>query len=212
MRDIIIIGGGGHAKVVASLLIKHENLNPIGYIDIVNKGPLLGLPYLGTDNLLPQYISETKIKYGVLGIGLIKNFESRMLTIERTIASGLQLIPIVSPRSIVNEDVSVGDGTVIMDGVIIQPGCVFGKYSILNTGAIVDHDCNIGNMVHIATGAKISGDVSVGSQVLIGAGTTLIHGIRITGNVIIGAGATVIKNIDSPGIYVGTPARQIQRF
>lgn len=212
MRNTIIIGGGGHAKVVASLLKKHKKLNPIGYLDIMDRGVLNGLPYMGSDDGLPNIISEHKLKYGALGIGLMQNFETRLLTIERIKASGLLLIPIVSPQAIVSDDVRLGDGSVIMDGAIIQPGSVFGDYSILNTGAIVDHDCSVGNMVHIAIGAKISGGVSIGNDVFIGAGSTLIQGVQISANVVIGAGTTVIYNINSPGMYVGTPARRIQRF
>lgn len=207
MKDIIIIGGGGHAKVIASVLKKHSEWNPIGYTELENKGPLLGLPFLGNDYIIKSLMVERNLQYGVIGIGQIKNIYLRKKIIHSIETLGIILPPIVSEHAIVNENVKINKGTVIMDGVILQPSVQIGEYSIINTGASIDHDCQVGDYVHIAPGVILSGDVVVGSNVLIGTGARVIQGIRITDDVIIAAGSAVLGYIVKSGTYAGVPAR-----
>jgi len=211
MKDIIIIGGGGHAKVLASVLKKHSEWNPIGYTDPKDSGPLLGLPYLGNDSIIKLLILEKNLQYAVIGIGQIKNIESRKRIIQSFESTGLTLPTIISEYAIINEDVHIAKGSVIMDGVIIQPGVRIGKYSIVNTGATIDHDCQIGDYVHIAPGVNLSGDVIVGNNVLIGTGARVVQGIHINSDVIIGAGSVVVKSILRSGTYIGVPARILSK-
>jgi len=211
VKDVLIIGGGGHAKVLASLLKKHSEWNPIGYTELDDKGTLLGLPYIGNDEIITSLIAEKNLKYGVIGIGQIKNIDLRKRIIQSIEAMGLILPPIISERAIINEDVQIGHGTVIMDGVILQPGVRIGRYSIVNTGATIDHDCEIADFVHIAPGVNLSGDVVVGNNVLIGTGAKVIQGIRIVDDVIIAAGSAVSGYIVRPGTYVGVPARILNK-
>jgi sugar O-acyltransferase (sialic acid O-acetyltransferase NeuD family) len=207
MNDILIIGGGGHAKVVAALLKKHDDWNPIGYTDRTDNGPLLSLPYLGIDEVITSLYSRKGLKYAATGIGSIGSTEHRAEVIQKVKAMGLSFPTLSSPQVIVNEDVRVGDGSIIMDGAVIQPGVRIGNHSILNTGAIVDHDCTIGDHVHLAPGVTLSGEVGLGNHILVGTGASILQGLKITDHVIIGAGATVISNIESSGTYVGVPAK-----
>jgi len=210
LKDIIIIGGGGHAKVIAAMLKKDPKWNPIGYTEMDDKGELLGLPYLGNDIIITSLIKEYKLSYGVIGIGQLRNIVSRKELITSIEETDLSLPPIISKHAIINEDVRIGDGTVVMDGVIIQPGVRIGKYSIINTGATIDHDCEIGDFVHIAPGVNVSGGIFVGDNVLIGVGTKIIEGIHIIGDVIIAAGSVVKKDILRAGTYAGVPARMLK--
>ena len=210
MKDILIIGGGGHAKVIASVLKKHSEWNPIGYTDVNDLGPLLGLPYLGTDQMISTLRKEHNLQFGAIGIGQLKNFDIRKNIIQSIENYGLTLPPILSENAIINENANIGPGTVIMDGVVVQPEVRIGKYSIVNTGATIDHDCEIGDFVHIAPGVNISGNVVIGNCVLVGVGACIIQGVKIVSEVIIGAGAVVTGNIGELGTYVGVPARIFQ--
>ena len=210
MNKIVIIGGGGHAKVVASLLKKHQKWTPIGYLDIVSRGPLLGLPYLGTDADLTDLMVKHEFQFAAIGIGQISSTQARRRIVHKIKNTGIKTPPIVSPFAIVNEEVTIGRGTVVMDGAILQSGVTIGAFSIINTAASVDHDCQVGANVHLAPGVHISGNVEIGDGVLIGIGARIIEGLKITGDSIIGAGATVLKNITSPGTYIGTPATKLK--
>ena len=212
MEKIVIIGGGGHAKVIASLLKKHPDWNPIGYLDIIDNGYLLDLPYLGIDEVLPQLIENQKVFNAVIGIGQTKNAETRMRIAQSMKNSGIRFPPIISKSSLVDGDVTIGDGTVIMNGAIIQPGSRIGNHSIVNTGATIDHDCYIGDFVHIAPGVNLSGAVHVGNNVLVGIGACVIQRTHIADNVIIAAGSVVIRSILKTGTYAGIPAKILQHI
>jgi len=183
MNDILIVGGGGHAKVLATLLKKHEDWNPIGYTDPEDNGPLLGLPYLGTDKVILSLISDKALKHVAIGIGLVDPTEHRAGVIRKIQAMRLSLPSICSPNATINEDVEIGEGSIVMDGAVIQPSVKIGCYSIINTGAIVDHDCTIGDHVHIAPGVTLSGNVNLGDNILVGTAASILHGIKITGHI-----------------------------
>jgi sugar O-acyltransferase (sialic acid O-acetyltransferase NeuD family) len=203
----MIIGGGGHAKVVATLLKKHGDWNPIGYTDTTNHGPLLGLPYLGTDDIIPELMRSHRMKNAVLGLGMVDLSKHRAEVIRKIKNFGLILPAIFSPQSIINESTVVGEGSLIMDGAILQPGVHIGCYSIINTGVVLDHDCTIGDQVHIAPGVSLSGGVKLGDNVLVGTGASIVQGLIVSDNVLVGAGAVVASDIQMPGTYVGVPAK-----
>lgn len=125
---------------------------------------------------------------------------------------GFVLPGIISPNTIINEDVSIGNGTMVMYGVTINSGSSIGEYSIVNTNASIDHDCSIGDFTHIAPGVTLSGEVKVGNDVLIGTGANVIHQINIPDNTIISAGSTELKSISKNGIDRGNPASLIKEI
>jgi len=209
-NKIIVIGGGGHAKVLISILIKLKKYNIIGYTDNENKGPILGVKYIGTDKVLNDYCKNLKVKNAVLGLGQIKSSQHRKITSRKIKSKGYNFPCIISPDAIINENVDIGQGTVIMDGVVLNSGTKLGKFCIINTNSSIDHDCIIGNHTHIAPGVTISGKVNIGNNVLIGTGANIIQQKNIVDDVTIGAGATIIRDIDIAGIYIGVPAKRLE--
>lgn len=120
----MIIGNGGHAKVIREFYEGEAVIIAIG------------------DNLIRKQESSRYKNFGYA----------------------------VHPKAVIARDVVFGEGTVIMAGVVIQPGVRIGKHVILNTGCTVDHDCEIGDFVHIAPGAHLCGNVKVGEGALVGVG------------------------------------------
>jgi UDP-perosamine 4-acetyltransferase len=208
MDKIVVVGGGGHGKVVISIIQKIDDYEIVGYTDVENKGEILGIKYLGNDKILEELFLNKNIKNAAIGIGQIKNVEARKDTIEKLTEIGFEFPVIISPDATINEDVKIGNGTVVMDGVVINTGTEIGKFCIINTNSAVDHDCNIGDYVHIAPGVTISGGVKIGNNTFIGAGTTIIQYKEIGENIIIGAGSVVVKDLIDSGTYFGVPARK----
>lgn len=210
-EKIIIIGGGGHAKVIISILSKTNNFEIIGYTELEDKGQILNVPYLGVDVVLSRFKSEGVSKVA-LGVGQIKStvIRKKLVTFAKNL--GFSFPVIISPDSIVNQEVRIGEGTVVMDGAIVNSGSIIGDYSIINTKASVDHDCRIGSFTHIAPGVTLSGDVSVGDEVLLGTASSVIQGIHIPDRSIVAAGSSVQKPIKETGIYRGVPARLIRKL
>ena len=203
-KGIIVIGGGGHAKVIISILKKNKEYQIVGFTDVEEKEPILGVPYLGDDNSIVEYYDKGVFNLAI-GIGQIKDTLPREKIVNKLLSKGFFFPPIISRNSIVNENVSVGNGTVIMDGVIINSGTKIGEYSIVNTNASIDHDCFIGNFTHIAPGVTLSGDVRIGNNVLVGTGANIIQCISVTDNALVSAGSSVQEDIKRPGIYRGVP-------
>jgi UDP-perosamine 4-acetyltransferase len=212
MSKIVVIGGGGHAKVIISILNRIDEYQVAGYTDLVDKSEILGAPYLGDDAVLEEAIGDFRPCAAVIGFGILglSDIEKRSAVATKLKALGYSLPAIVAPGAIVSVDVEIGDGTVIFDGAVVNAGSILGRYAIVNTSSSVDHDCALGDSVHIAPGATLGGGVRVGDNSFVGAGATVINGIHIAANCVIGAGAVVIRDCRENGKYLGVPARLVE--
>jgi len=210
MKRILVVGGGGHAKVVLSILKKHGKYRVLGYTDLREKSPILGVPYLGNDDSIGALWSQQRRPNAVLGVGQIGTGAVRLNLWRRLKPFSLKFPSIVSPAAVVNESVTLGDATVVMDGAVINSGTIVGTGVIVNTNATIEHDVAVSDWVHIAPGCTISGGVTIGRFSLIGAGAIVIQGISIAESCVIGAGAVVVRNLTEGGVYAGIPARRIK--
>ncbi len=206
---VIVIGGGGHAKVlISTLLLCRRNI--LGFVELnPAASPLLGISYLGSDAaVLPHAPGDVRL---VNGVGSTGSTASRQDVYDRFTHEGYCFATVIHPSAIVAPEVQIEDGVQIMAGAILQPGSCVGSNAIVNTGAIIDHDCVVGAHAHIAPGAVLSGGVRVYSGAHIGTGACIIQGVSIGAGSVVGAGAVVIKDV-SPGVTtVGVPAKTIDR-
>jgi len=210
MSAIVVVGGGGHAKVVINILKKEGRHEILGYTDPRDRGVLLGNRYLGPDSSLTVLAAGPEKLNAVIALGQVGLGVPRSTLWTRLRSIGMSFPFIVSPDAIVNQEVSGGEGAVVMDGAVINSGATVGLGVIVNTNSTIEHDVALGEWVHVAPGATISGGVTIGSFSMIGAGATVIEGINIAPGCNVGAGATVVRDLTAPGVYVGTPARRIK--
>jgi sugar O-acyltransferase (sialic acid O-acetyltransferase NeuD family) len=210
MGEIVVVGGGGHAKVVISILRKLGRHRILGYTDLKDNGALAGVPHLGSDHELAALAAASEALNVVVALGQVGLGERRHQLWMRVRSPALSFPSIVSPDAIVNEGVSVGEGVVVMDGAVISSGATIGRGAIVNTNSTIEHGVVLADWVHVASGATICGDVAVGCFSMIGAGATVIEGTEIVAGCIVGAGATVVNDLTEPGVYVGSPARRIK--
>jgi sugar O-acyltransferase (sialic acid O-acetyltransferase NeuD family) len=208
---IIVIGSGGHARVLISVL-KTLNSDFLGITDFAPEkidSEICGIPVLGNDDRILDYSPDAIML--VNGIGSISSTEKRKDIYVKFKNDSYSFASVVHPLAIIMNDVQLGEGVQIMAGAIIQTGCVIGNNAIINTGAIVDHDCIIGEHTHVSPGAVLSGGVHIGAMTHIGTSATVIQGVKIGREAIIGAGAVVIADIPSEVKVTGVPARIIKR-
>jgi sugar O-acyltransferase (sialic acid O-acetyltransferase NeuD family) len=210
LDKIVVVGGGGHAKVVISILRKLEKYRILGYTDLKDNGTLLEASYLGPDCELDALAAGRNKLNAALAVGQVGLGGLRYELWTRLQSPSLSFPLIVSPDAIVNEEVSGGEGAFVMDGAVINSGTAIGRGAIVNTNSIIEHDVILADWVHVAPGATVCGGVTVGLFSMIGAGATIIEGIRIAARCVVGAGATVVNDLTEPGVYVGIPARQIK--
>jgi len=210
MSKILIIGAGGHARVLISSL-KALQLEIIGILDSAPNmlgQPIAGIPSIGNDDKISDYPPDS-IEL-VNGIGSVSSTEKRKVIYDKFKKLGYSFANVIHPSAIIMDDVRLGEGVQIMAGAIVQTGCVIGDNAIVNTGAILDHNCVIGDHTHVAPGVVLSGDVQIGAMAHIGTAATIIQGIKIGPAAIIGAGAVVIKDIPSNVKVAGVPAKIIE--
>jgi sugar O-acyltransferase (sialic acid O-acetyltransferase NeuD family) len=207
---IVVVGGGGHAKVLISILRKLGTFDLVGYTDVEDRGTIFGVPFLGTDDILKELRSQHASLSGFIGLGAVRVTDKRKQLWNRLIREGFDLPAVVSADAVVNEDVSIGEGTVVLDGAVINSGSRIGRNCVINTNCTVEHDCEIADHAHVASGATLGGGVKVGENSMVGAGATVIQCVSICPDCMVGAGAVVIKDISEPGVYVGNPARKLR--
>jgi sugar O-acyltransferase (sialic acid O-acetyltransferase NeuD family) len=194
MKKIIVIGGGGHAKVLISIIKKNADFEVIGYTDMEDKGQLLGVLYLGNDEIIPNILASNKELYAAMGVGSVNVNGYREKVYLAIKSYGIDFPVIVSKDAVVNEDVELGEGTVVFDGAVVNSGSRIGTGAIINTNSTVEHDCVIGDFTHVAPGSTLCGEVKVGRNCMIGAGSTVIQSITIPANRLVRAGSVVVKN------------------
>ncbi|MDO4924971.1 MAG: acetyltransferase [Turicibacter sp.] len=209
MKEIILLGAGGHAAVIIDILkaqiAKGEKIKIKGLLDDSNKTECVGYPILGSTLEANDFNEENT--YFIIAIG---SNEIRYKLSEKY--SYLKFFTAIHPSAIIGSQVEIGDGTVVMPNVVINANSKVGQHVIINTGAIVEHDNLIGDYVHLSPNATLCGTVRVKPLTHIGAGSTVIQGKMIGRQSMIGAGATVITDIPDQVVAVGTPAKVIKQY
>ena len=202
-EKVLIIGAGGHAKVVVDILLEQKKYEVVGFVDRDSEKEYRGIKVIGQDEELSLFYKNGIRK---VFVALGSNKIRKKLQIEcKNI--GFDIINIISSRATISPTVKLGNGIVIMDGAIVHADAVVKDGCIINTNASVDHDCCIDEYTHIAPGTAISGYTAVGRECFIGTGCSIIDGITIGDHVTVGAGGVVVKDIIDSGIAVGIPAK-----
>lgn len=205
---VVIIGAGGHARVLAEGLVAAGH-RLLGYCDPAlppgGTGPF-GVPVLGGDEVLDGLNSQDVAI--AIGIGLTHVSRIRRRLFDTIAARGFRFATLIHPAAIVAPDVTVGPGAQIMAGAVVQTGSSVGANAIINTRAAVDHDCVIADHAHIAPGVTLCGGVRVGTASHVGAGTVVIEGISVGAGVLVGAGSTVLSDIADDARVFGLIKKQ----
>ena len=199
MKKVIIIGTGGHAKVVADIVLSNNDTIYGFLTSDENILTFLGKPVLGTEEDYAQY----KDCHFIIAIGN-QNVRER-------IANSMKMVnwyTAIHPSCVISSiNTRIGEGCVISANAVINANATIGKHSIINTNATVEHDNIIEEFAHISVGAKLGGNVFIGRKTWVGIGATVKNSVSVCNDCMIGAGAVVVKNIDNSGVFVGVPAR-----
>lgn len=207
-KKIIIMGAGGHAKVIADIIEKSSDIL-LGFLDdtkpkdevIIKEKQYKVIGKI--DECVDMQSENNDIEF-IIGIGsniIRKNISQKY--------HNLKYYTAVHPSSQIALDVEIGEGTVLMANSCINTSAKIGKHCIINTGAIVEHDNEISNFVHISPKATLCGTVKIGELTHIGAGSTIKNNTNICNNCVIGAGAVVVKDIKKSATYIGVPAKEM---
>jgi sugar O-acyltransferase (sialic acid O-acetyltransferase NeuD family) len=197
---VIILGAGGHAKVLADILMLCDR-EVIGFVTPDREAGSLfyGQKVLGGDDVVFSYPVDSVDL--VNGVGSLPGQVGRWRLAEMIRQRGRSFTSVFHPESVISADVEIGCGVQVMAGAVIQTGASIGRDSIINTGSIIDHDCIIAENCHIAPGVTCSGGVEIEKNTHIGTGATLIQGLKIGEGCIVAAGSVVHKDIPDGMFY-----------
>lgn len=205
----MIVGAGGHGRVVLDILLRARLHRVVGFVD---SNPALrgrrmdGVPILGDTSVLPDLLRE-----GVTGaIVAIGDNGTRRAFADEIEELGLELINAIHPSANLAHNVNVGRNVVVAAGALVCAHCQIGDSAILNTGCIIDHESMIGTAAHVCPGARLAGRVTVESGAFVGIGATILQGLRIGCEAIVGGGAVVIHDVEPLSTVVGVPARTLR--
>jgi UDP-perosamine 4-acetyltransferase len=200
-KPVVILGGGGHARVVIDALrcAGHVIAGVIDPKAEVAKSLPAGITWLGAD-LSKARAAEVQL---AIGVGSLEANAGgpRIRLFGEAKAAGFEIVSFRHPSAIVAGDVELGEGSQVMAGAILQPRVRIGINSIVNTGASIDHDCWIADHVHIAPRVVLSGTVEVGTGCHLGTGAIVIQNVRIGDWSMVAAGAIVTRDVP-PGARV----------
>lgn len=206
MSSIAILGGGGHGRVVA------DCSEACGYkrVDVFDddarqtmSGPF-AIAGTGAD-LLARCTDYDDVVVAI-GNNIVRADRQGALQ-----AAGANMGVLIHPKATVSRHATLGPGTVVFAGGVVNIGAELGRAVIINTGATIDHDCRLADGVHVAPGAHVAGGVEIGEGAWVGVGAAVREYVTIGNRVFIGAGAVVVNSVPDDATVVGNPARPLER-
>ncbi len=207
---VVIIGAGGHAKVVAEIF-EDMGCEIVGFLDEHSALEThLGYKILGGDDMYAELL-KSGVSNAFIGFAGFNTMQRRIELFRRLKSIGYKLPVCIHSSAVVSPRAEIGEGSCIMPRALVNSCSKIAENCIINSGSIVEHDAVIEAHSHICPGAVLAGGVTVGRASVVGAGATVIQGIRLGENSFVAAGATVIRDVAAGTTVAGVPAKPINR-
>lgn len=206
-KKLCIYGAGGFGREVlciAADLIKGKNIK-LGDAACF----MLADEYFSEDTIMGvDVIKQSDFDPGKYEVVIAIGEPAKRRAVAESLPAETRYTTIIHPSAVVSEWVKIGEGSIITAGTIVTCNIEIGKHAHLNLHTTIGHDCRIGDFFTTAPGAKISGSCIFGDEVYIGTNASVKQGVSICSNTTVGMGAVVVKNIEEPGVYIGSPAKK----
>lgn len=201
--SLILIGAGGHARSCIDVIEQQGYFQIAGLVGLPEQQHTqhLGYAVIGADSDLPALAKN--YQYALIALGQIKTAEQRMRLYQQATQLGLQLPIIIAPTAHVSRHATLGAGTIVMHGAIVNSGANVGNNCIINNRALIEHDARVDAHCHISTGAILNGNVTVGAGSFIGSGSVIKEGLTIGKSCLVGMGLTVRYSLSENCRFTG---------
>jgi len=209
MKKVIIVGSGGHAKVVIDILNEMDDIEIIGITSnsMEAGADFLNYPILGDDRILVKYANK-KNYYAAMGLGGYRDNILRKKIFNGLKEQGINFLNVVHPSTTISKSAIIGEGVVVFPGVVINAEVQIGNNSIIATGSTIDHETIIGNHVLVSAGVTVGAYTKIEDEVLLALGSKVISGINIGHGSLVAAGSVVIGNVEKNKKVYGIPAKE----
>jgi sugar O-acyltransferase (sialic acid O-acetyltransferase NeuD family) len=204
---VIVVGVGGHAKIVVDILEDMDSFEIIGVTAIDEKGgQFQGYPIIGDDSVLQQHFDQGVTNVAI-GIGGFTNNKLREQVYKFVKSIGFQVVSAIHPSAVISKSVKLGEGVTIFPGVVITTEAVIGNNCIIATSATIDHETIIGDHVLISAGVTIGANTIIKEGVLCALGAKVVSAVTLGKEVLVAAGAVVVNDVEDHARVFGVPAK-----
>ena len=214
MSRVIVIGAGGHARVLIEAVAGDRSTRLIGILDNDTakwNTSVLGVPIIGGDDALDSLVASKQCDSFVVAVGALEKTPLRKSLFENAKNAGLAAFTVRHRTSLQSPSSSIASGCQLLAQSVVNAGASIHENVIVNTGAIVEHDCVVEPDCHLAPRAVLAGGVYVGGETHIGLGAVVRENLKIGNGVVVGAGAVVVDDIPDNMVVVGVPARPLRK-
>ena len=211
-KPVVLFGADRFASLAWYCLSCDSDYEPVAFTvdsEFLRAGTHEGLPVVPFDSLVDQYPPDQVSLLIPLGYRNINGI--RRDRFQKSLDKGYKLINYVSSRASVWDDLKTGRNLLIYEGAIIQPFVSIGDNVIIRSAAHISHHCVIKDHVFVAAGVTLGGGVRIGEQSFIGVGAVVRDNINISPRCFIGAGSVLVSDTEPDGVYLGNPARRIDK-
>ncbi len=210
-KPMLIIGAGGHAKILIDIIQKSDEYSLKAVIGKENEehNELMGYKIYKGDKYLSEF-KDAGITSIAIGIGGYTNNEKRKAIYCKLKSTGFEIVNLIDPSSVVSASVKLGDGVVIFAGVIINPEVIIGNNVVIATGATIDHETIVEDHVLISAGVTVGAGDIIKEGALLALGSKIISRVTIGENALVASGAMVVNDIAKNTTVYGVPAKPKQ--
>lgn len=202
MPKLLILGAGGHGKVVADAAWSSGKWKHIAFLDNNPKiHKVIGFSVVGDFQSYQSKLQDYSEVFVAIG-----NNKTRMYWLNKLDQEGYNIATVIHPFSMISRFSSIGKGSVVLAGVVVNADSSINTGCIINTSSTIDHDCILGEGVHVSPGVNISGAVIVKDRTWLGVGTKVSNNINIGKNVIAAAGTVIVKDVPDNVMIAGVPS------
>ncbi|MBU1050670.1 acetyltransferase, partial [Candidatus Bipolaricaulota bacterium] len=166
---------------------------------------ILGIPVIGDESVLKSPDWANCVMVVAIGDNAL-----RASIADRLASLGRRFAVVRHPASTISPSATLGEGTVVLAGVVINSMATIGRHCIVNTMASIDHDCSLADFVHVSPGSHLAGHCRIGEMAHIGIGACMLPNLSVGHRSTIGGGAVVTTDIPGDAIAVGVPAKVVQ--
>ncbi|MFD2923016.1 acetyltransferase [Halobacillus naozhouensis] len=206
MTKLILIGAGGHSKVIQDIVAEDKDFALYAIVDDAfdDMNEVDGIIYANT-----SFLEGISVKNYLFCVAIGNNNIRRNLYNKFNIPLE-SYATLVHPSAVISKSAKIGHGTVVMPNGVVNADTIIGNHCIVNTNSVIEHDNIIGDYVHISPNATLSGAVTVDEGTHVGAGSVVIPSKNIGSWSTVGAGSVVINNIMENVTVVGVPAKELK--
>lgn len=208
MRKAVVLGTGGHCRVILSILAAGRRHDVMAIIELGSPRPeekIMGALIQSNLDILPALCGRDDVDV-FLAIG---NNDMRKHWWEKVKTLGLSMPNLISPHALIDDSATLGESNVICARAFVGPEAELGNNNLINTAAIVEHEVSVGHHCHLAPSVTIAGRSRLDNSCFVGAGATIMDGVSIASRTVLGVGATLIRSVNQPGgVYIGIPAKR----